>query len=155
MTVSVLFTCNKVLLSLMILHPGADVGFEQVTYTVREEVEMVEVCVSMNGTREINLTVELSTQPLTAVGKCVDIVCTRIIYHCSFHSAEDYSNLTAFGITFSPSDRLRCVNISITNDNLFEDQEFFMISFQPTDSSLVNVTRAQARVSIISEDSEF
>ena len=76
--------------------------------------------------------------------------------HCSSHSAdEDYSSLAAVGITFSPSDASKCVNISITNDILFEDQELFMVSIQPTDNSLVTVSRAQAQVSIISDDSEF
>ena len=54
----------------VILYPGAEVGFERAAYTVREEGGMVEVCVSMNGVREIDLSIELSTQPLTAVGKC-------------------------------------------------------------------------------------
>ena len=81
---------------------------------------------------------------------------SRTKYHCPFHSAaEDYAPLTTFRVTFSPSDTLKCVNINITNDDLFEDQELFTVSLQPTDSSLVNVTRAQAQVSIISEDSEF
>ena len=46
---------------------------EEATYVVSEVQEVQRVCINITGTREIDLTVTLSTQPQTASGKLLKI----------------------------------------------------------------------------------
>ena len=55
-------------------------------------------------------------------------------------------------IVFSPNENLKCVGITILNDNLFEEPETFGISITPSDGTLLTVTQNQAVVTIMSED---
>ena len=59
--------CNGFLLLLFLV--AANVMLEEATYIVSEVQEVQRVCINITGTREINLTVTLSTQPQTASGK--------------------------------------------------------------------------------------
>lgn len=133
---------------------------QQSTYLVREEQGVIQVCMFINGLREINVALILSTQPLTAIGKyhaqnCYlvhnnynDIITLTTLYI----AVADFDPITGTEIIFSPTETEECVDISVTNDNLFEDTETFRIFVNPADSNLLTVSLDQAIVTIISDD---
>ena len=58
-------------------------------------------------------------------------------------------------IFFSPNDREKCIEITILNDNLFEDIETFVVSISPSDSTLLAAFQNQAIVTIESDDGKI
>lgn len=58
-------------------------------------------------------------------------------------------------IVFSPNVTEKCIDITIVNDNLFEETETFAVSIAPSDSTLLAVFQNQANVTILSDDSKF
>ena len=67
----------------------------------------------------------------------------------------DFVPITDMEVVFLPTESVKCVNVTILDDGLFEDPETFTVTITPTDSNLLNLSRSQARITIMSENSEF
>lgn len=79
------------------------------------------------------------------------------INHCELNivAVGDYVPISDMEVVFLPTESMKCVDITVLNDGLFEDPEMFIVTITPTDSNLLSVFRSQASITIISEDSEF
>lgn len=129
---------------------------EQVAYTSREEQGVQRVCTSITGEREVNLSLVLSTESQSAIG----MNHTKTNYDNNlcvlFCSANvDFNQITSMELVFPPNELEKCIEITILNDDLFEETETFVVSISHSDSTLLTIFQNQAIVTILSEDGKI
>ena len=130
------------------------VEFLQLSLAVGEGDGEVEVCVIIRGQTERNISVTVSAMSGTASGRHARfhiIVNEPVIISINI-SDEDFHTFTT-DLTYTPSldrNQTLCVNITIMDDSILENEEDFTVSISSTDSSVI--TGPPSTISIIDND---
>ena len=107
------------------------VGLET-NYTMAEGDGMINVCVAvLSGRLGSDLTLQLSTESETATGEHFNAQETHLLIHTYMHcivDGIDFDGLQEHILTLNSTAPRSCVQISITNDTLYEDRESFTVS---------------------------
>ena len=132
------------------------VNFSEPVYTVGEGDGQVEVCAVLTGQTARNITVTITTQSDTAscAGRNIRFE-TADVWHTMSHYniGGDFSNLVTTDVTYFQSldqNQTHCVNITILEDVILENEEQFIVFIDSTDSNVT--TGLQSTVIIIDND---
>ena len=122
-----------------------------------EDQGIVEVCAAVtSGTLGIEVTVVLTTQDGSAQGKLVELEKQPLLQHVmTLHSITatlDYEE-ELVGLLFRSGQDKQCVNITILDDGVLEDQEYFKATLT-TVASRVTLNPDRAVVDISDDDSK-
>ena len=119
-----------------------------------EQQGTVEVCaVILDGSLERNVDVTLSTQPGTAQGMYVYLYTVYQYDHINDTIAGvDYSSILGAILRFSEtSPNRQCVDITIREDNVFEDPEIFTVTLVDSPSEGIILSPDNATINITDE----
>ena len=145
------------------------------SFALQESSGETEVCVTITeGAVEAEVTIVMSVRPGTASGKCIDETCCNIIICCAaylmytsicMHSSRcimlneiisvgptDYIALNSANVLFSPQRNVSCLIVTITDDNVIEDNEYFIVDLTGSDVSRVSNTNEGIQVRIMDND---
>ena len=130
------------------------VNFSEPVYTVGEGDSHAEVCVVLTGQTSRNIAVTIIAQSNTASGKTISIL--YIIFSMSLNVLsmldEDYINPVTISLTYPKSldqNQTLCVNITIVDDSVLENEEELTVSIESTDR---NVTTGSPSTVIITDN---
>ena len=119
-----------------------------------EQQGTVEVCaVILDGSLERNVDVTLSTQPGTAQGMYVYLYTVYQYDHINDTIAGvDYSSILGAILRFSEtSPNRQCVDITIREDDVFEDPEIFTVTLVDSPSEGIILSPDIATINITDE----
>ena len=134
-------------------------------YTVIEGGSgILEVCIIAIGELETNATITLSTSDASAIGKTIGLsygscmICPgtqwhsipNIIFSSYYLGNSDYQPVTQ-ALTFQQTQQLQCVNITILDDQILENAEYFFVNLTTDDLGIVFNT-SSAVVTIGNDD---
>lgn len=111
--------CDKYhpLICILFISSAVSIGFEHSQFTINEDASNLELCLRLHGgelDRHVNLSVNTAGRAQPSV---------------------DYSALQ--DITFYPDDKSRkCLDISITDDHIVEEDESFTLTLTSLDSAI-------------------
>ena len=136
---------------------GITIGFDQVTYSVLEDVGSANVTVSiLSGNLARNAVVTLLVSGGTATGKInkhFSWTSNPTISSYTFPAETDYTEVT-ITLTFGATIITQMVTVPILDDSVVEDTEFINLALTSVDSAAV-LSPATARINIEDVDSEL
>ena len=135
------------------------VGLQQTSYSVGEGSGPLSVCVLLTGSAERDVLVSLLAISQTAQGRVQHLIpCLQlfisILYWHSLTVARDYAQPTPMELTFLQGTSQQCANISISDDAILENNEFFSVQLTTTDQA-VTLSPSSATVTIGDDDSKL
>ena len=112
------------------------VGFEFFSSELTENSGSLQICVVIvEGQADADFTVTVGTSDDTAL------------------AGQDYTALQNVELTFNSTSTRECTRVSITNDQIFEEDEIFIGRLSSNDSTvLINQDRDETRVFIADDD---
>lgn len=131
------------------------------TYDFPEDATDEAVCILLSSSAERAVTVLLSTDDQTAMGKChLNRRCLDKTIMVTFMSQltfilsapDDYSSLVNEAVMLPPGSTRMCVDLTIIDDDEVEETETFLISLDSSDVNVIVIPPSQAIVNILDND---
>ena len=131
---------------------GCIVSFNHSTYIVDEDDRSVQPILVLNIPSSTDIIVQVINDDITAIGK-----------HSTLGKVVNYINVTGGGIdynsgpynvTFLVGEIIATVIVPINNDNIFEDDENFTLTIDPS-STPDGVSGGPATVTIVDDDRKW
>ena len=132
-------------------------GWEQSSYETSEAAGSVTVCANLTGQIERSVSVTAASTDGTATGgelaMLLYYVCGFTLSFCSTAPADYTAVLAPLEFTALNADQPQCIDIAITNDNVLENDENFVLQLS-TEDTAVDLSPSSTTVTITNDDSE-
>ena len=100
-------------------------------YNAYEVSGHIQLTLALSSPSSMNITVRVTDKEDTAAGKLASSGITSCVYICTTGYGVDYTS-GPFYITFPPGDMLFVFNVPITDDDIVEFNESFVLSVDPS-----------------------
>ena len=131
------------------------IGFLNTSYTVDESDGVVSLQIgAIQGSLQRSVVIELTTRDMSTDGSLIAKICDTYLRVLSLTGSSDYRGL--IGQQYILNSTRNTINVTIINDNVFEQTELFRVSLTLSGSvsSRVTLAASSAQVSILDNDDD-